>query len=263
MKFFTLRRVLASVLLLAVLGIGIAVWLLGSAYGRRLVAQKVRYGLTHNSELVLAPFRVEMSPWRDFPHLTASIQHISLTDTSFHRSVQVLSVGRADLRVELLSLLRGRVLVPRLEVTDVDFRERTDSLGHSWGLRGKRRKGTGDAPGTSLVLDELIVNNFRISSSNAFSRSAFGAEARQARLTARLRKGVLRVAGTIDGQLSYLRTKAGTLFEREPVQAWVNYTYRFEKREGHLWHTRATLNGDTIQVSGTHTVDPNQPVARG
>lgn len=260
MKFFTLRRVLASVVLLGLVGGGIAVWLLGSAYGRRVVAQKIRRGLTHNSELVLAPFRVELSPWRDFPHLTASIQHLALTDTSYQQSVQVLSIGRADLRVELMSLLRGRVLVTRMEVSDVDFRERTDSLGRSWGLRGKRRKGTGDAPKINLKLDELVVNNFRISSHNDYSRSAFGAAAQQARLTATLRGGVLRVAGTIDGQLSYLRTKAGTLFEREPVQAWVNYTYRFEKREGHLWHTRATLNGDTIRVSGTHSVDPKVPV---
>ena len=260
MRFFTWQRVLAAMVLLVLLGAGIAVWLLGSAYGRRIVAQKLRYGLTHNSELVLAPFRVEMSPWRDFPHLTASVQHLALTDTSFRQSVEVLRVGRADLRVELLSLLRGRVDVKRLVINDVTFRERTDSLGHSWGLRGKRRKGTGNAPFFNLILDELIVNNFRISTQNTYSRSAFGASARQARLTARLRNGKLRVAGTIDGELNYLRTKAGTLFEREPVQAWVNYTYRFEEREGHLWHTRATLNGDTIAVRGTHRVDPSQPV---
>ena len=260
MKFFTWQRVLASVVLLGLLGVGIAVWLLGSAYGRRIVAQKVRYGLTHNSELVLAPFRVEMSPWRDFPHLTASVQHLALTDTSFQKSVEVFRIGRADLRVELLSLLRGRVEVKRLVINDVTFRERTDSLGHSWGLRGKRRKGTSQAPAFNLILDELIVNNFRISTQNAYSRSAFGASAQQARLTARLRNGVLRVAGTIDGELNYLRTKAGTLFEREPVQARVNYTYRFEQREGHLWNTRATINGDTIAVRGTHRVDPSRPV---
>ncbi|GAB3584981.1 AsmA family protein [Hymenobacter daeguensis] len=260
MKFFTWQRILASVVLLGLLGGGVAVWLLGSAYGRRVVAQKLRRALTHNSELVLAPFRVEMSPWQDFPHLTASVQHLALTDTSFQQSVEVLRVGRADLRIELLPLLRGRLAVKRLVITNVEFRERTDSLGHSWGLRGKRRKGTGEAPGLNMVLDELIVNNFRISTRNAYSRSAFGASARQARLTARLRNGVLRVAGTIDGELNYLRTRAGTLFEREPVQARVNYTYRFAKREGHLWHTRATLNGDTIQVRGTHRVDPNQPV---
>jgi hypothetical protein len=260
MKFFTWQRILASVVLLGLLGIVVAGWVLGTAYGRRIIAQKVRYALTHDSELVLAPFRVELSTWRDFPHLTASVHHISLTDTSSYRSVEVLSIGRTDLRMELLSLLRGRIEVKRLAINDVFFRERTDSLGHSWGLRGKRRKGTGNAPGLNLVLDELIVNNFHISTQNAYSRSAFGAAARQARLTARLRGGVLRVAGTIDGELSYLRTRAGTLFEREPVQAWVNYTYRFEKREGHLWHTRATLNGDTIAVRGTHRVDPSRPV---
>ena len=246
-------------LLLGVLGIGVAVWLLGSAYGRRVVASKVREALTHNSELVLAPFTVELSPWRDFPHLTASLQHLALTDTSYQKHIPVLSIARADLRVELLSLVRGRVDVRRLEVTDVDFQERVDSLGRAWGLRGKRRKGTGNAPTLNLKLDELVVNNFRFSSHNGYSRGAFGVRVRQARLAARLRGGVLRVGGTLEGELSYLRTRAGTLFEREPVTAWVNYKYTFENRQGQFYRTRATLNGDTIRVSGTHTVDPKQP----
>ena len=259
MKSFPLRRVLASVVLLGVLGVGVAAWLLGSAYGRRVVAGKVREGLTHNSELVLAPFTVELSPWRDFPHLTASVRHLALTDTSYQKQVPVLRVGRADLRVELLSLLRGRMDVRRLEVTDVDFQERVDSLGRAWGLRGKRRKGTGNAPTLNLKLDELVVNNFRFSSHNGYSRGAFGVRVRQARLAARLRGGILRVGGTLAGELSYLRTRAGTLFEREPVMAWVNYKYTFENRQGRFSRTRATLNGDTIRVSGTHTVDPRQP----
>ena len=245
--------------LLGVLGVGVAVWLLGSEYGRRVVASKVREGLTHNSELVLAPFTVELSPWREFPHLTASIQHLALTDTSYQKYVPVLRIARADLRVELLSLLRGRMEVRRLEVTDVDFQERVDSLGRAWGLRGKRRKGTGNAPTLNLKLDELVVNNFQFSSHNAYSRGAFGVRVRQARLTVRLRGGVLRVGGNLEGELSYLRTRAGTLFEREPVTAWVNYKYTFENRQGQFYHTRATLNGDTIRVSGTHTVDPKQP----
>ncbi len=260
MKSFPLRRVLASVVLLGVLGLGVAAWLLGSDYGRRLVAQQVRQALTHNSELVLEPFEVTLSPWRDFPHLTASLQHLGLTDTAYQQHVPVLRIGRADLRLELLSLLRGRVQATRLVVTDVDFRERVDARGRTWGLRGKRRKGTGAVPALNLELDELLVNNFRMSSHNAFSGSAFGAAVRQARLTARLRGGVLRVAGTLDGQLGYLRTKAGTLFERAPVRAWVHYRYKFKERQGLLWNTRATLNGDTIRVSGTHTVDPQQPV---
>ena len=259
MKSFPLRRVLASVVLLVVGGLGVALWLLGGEYGRRLVAQKVRDGLTHNSELVLAPFVVELSPWRDFPHLTASIQHLALTDTSYRQQVPVLSVGRADLRVALPSLLRGRVQVDRLVLTDVDFRERVDSLGRAWGLRGKRRKGTGTAPALSLKLDELLIHNFRFSSHNGYSRGAFGVVVRQARLAARLRAGVLRVAGTLDGELSYLRTRTGTLFEREPVRAWVHYQYTFAERRGQLRNTHATLNGDTIRVVGTHRVDPNQP----
>ena len=234
-------------------------WLMGSQYGRAVVARKVRYALTHNSELVLAPFRVEFSPWRDFPHLTVSLHNLALTDTSYRQRVPVLRIARADLRLPLLPLLRGRAEVRRLAVTDVDFQERVDSLGRAWGLRGKRRKGTGPVPTLNLRLDELVVNNFRFSSHNDYSRGAFGVLVRQAQLTARLRGGVLRVGGTLAGELSYLRTRGGTLFEREPVTARVSYRYDFRERQGLFYRTRATLNGDTIRVSCTHTVDPKQP----
>lgn len=262
MKRFSLRRILAwaaALLLLLVLGVGVVAWQLGEGYARRLMAREVRTVLTRNSELVLAPFWVEMSPWRDFPYLTASIQHIALTDTSFRQRVPVLQIGRADLRVELLSLWRGQVQVSRAVITDVDFRERVDSLGHAWGLRGKRAKGAGKTPTLSLKFDALEVNNFHFSTNNDYLRSAFGVEVRQARLRAQLRGGVLRVAGTLQGELSYLRTRAGTLFEREPVGARVHYRYSFADRQGLLYRTRATLNGDSVHVSGTHTLDPQHP----
>ena len=259
MKRFPLRRILAwtaALLLLLVVGAGVVVWQLGEGYARQQLERKVRAALTENSELVLAPFRVELSPWRDFPYLTASIQHIALTDTSFRQQVPVLQVGRADLRVELPSLWRGQIRVSRAVITDVDFRERVDSLGHAWGLRGKRAKGAGKNPTLSLKLDELEVNNFRFSTKNDFLRSAFGITVRQARLKARLRGGVLHVAGQLQGELSYLRTRAGMLFEREPVGARVHYRYSFADRQGLIYRTRATLNGDSVRVSGTHTLDP-------
>ena len=262
MKRFFLRRILAwtaALLLLLMLGAAVVVWQLGEGYARRLVARQVRTTLTQNSELVLAPFRVEMSPWRDFPFLTASIQHISLTDTAFRQHVPVLRVGRTDLRVELLSLWRGQVRVSRAVLAEVDFREQVDSLGRSWGLRGKRAKGAGKTPSLSLTLDELEVRNFRFSTKNDFLHSAFGVTVRQARLQARLRGGVLHVAGTLQGELSYLRTRAGTLFEHEPVGARVHYRYSFADRQGLLYRTRATLNGDSVRVSGTHTLDPRHP----
>ena len=262
MKSFSLRRILAwaaALLLLLVLGAAVVVWQLGEGFARRLVAREVRKVLTKNSELVLAPFRVEMSPWRDFPHLTASIQHIALTDTSYQQHVPVLEVGRVDLRLELLSLWRGQVQVSRAVLTNVDFRERVDSLGRAWGLRGKRAKGAGKTPALSLKLDALEVNNFHFSTRNDYLRSAFGVEVRQARLRARLRGGVLRVAGELQGELSYLRTRAGMLFEREPVGARVHYRYSFADRQGLLYSTRATLNGDSVRVSGTHTLDPQHP----
>ncbi|TGE18977.1 AsmA-like C-terminal region-containing protein [Hymenobacter elongatus] len=260
MKLLLFRRILLSGLVLVLVVLGVAGWLLGTHFGRQHLERWVRQQLTRNSELVLAPFEVSLSPWRDFPHLTASIQHFSLTDTSFRQQHPVLRIGRADLRLQLSSLLRGQIRITRLTVRDVDFQERVDSLGHSWGLHGKRRHtSTGADPPLDLELDSLLVHNFRIRTRNDYAHSAFGAQVRHARLTAASSRGVLRARGTLVGELSYLRSSRGTLFEHEPVWAAVKYELTFKKRQGRLYNTRATLNGDTIRIRGTHTTVANKP----
>ncbi|WP_188816037.1 AsmA-like C-terminal region-containing protein [Hymenobacter cavernae] len=259
MKWFSFRRLLGLGFLLVVLTLGLAAWFIGSAYGRRYLEQLVRGRVSRSSDLVLAPFEIEFSPWHDFPHLTASLHHLRLTDTTYQQPQLVFGVGRADMRLELGSLLRGRARVSRLIVTDVDFRERVDSLGHSWGLHGKRKgQKHSTSPDLTLVLDSLIVNNYHMQSRNEYAHSSFAASARQARLSVRIQQGVLQARGTIDGQINYLGSSDDPLFKQEPVQAWVNYTFNFEKRQGVFSNTRATLNGDTIQVSGTHTSTDNR-----
>ncbi|MCB2408897.1 AsmA-like C-terminal region-containing protein [Hymenobacter lucidus] len=260
MKSLLFRRILPAGLLLLLLVLGLAAWLLGTRWGKQQLEQWVRVQLTRNSELVLAPFDVTISPWRDFPHLTASIRHISLTDTSFREQHPVLRVGRADMRLELSSLLRKQLRITRLTVWNVDFLERVDSLGRSWGLHGKRRhtsKGAG--PPLDVALDSLLVYNFRIQTRNDFAHSAFGAEVQRGRLSATISQGVLRAHGTLAGELNYLRNSRGTLFQNKPVWAAVNYELVFKKRQGTLRNTRATLNGDTIRIQGSHTTIANQP----
>ncbi|MGI4885689.1 MAG: AsmA-like C-terminal region-containing protein [Janthinobacterium lividum] len=252
-------RVLLAGLLLVLLAIGGGAWLLGSRYGRALVAQRVRQQLAKNSDLVLGPFEVEFSPWRDFPHLTASLRHLALTDTARGRAESVLRLDRADARLELGALLHGRVQVTRLTLSDGALREVVDSAGHSWGLRGKRRPGPGKAPALDIGLDSLIINNFSIATRNDFIHSAIGARVRVGRLAGRLAGGVLRVQGLLDGQLEFLQNPSGTLLAHEPVQARVRYHYTFRARQGSFDDTRFTLNGDTVRLSGTHTVDPRTP----
>ncbi|SHI89910.1 AsmA-like C-terminal region [Hymenobacter daecheongensis DSM 21074] len=255
-----LRRLLLAGFLLLLLVSGLALWLLGSDYGRRHLEQRIRQRLTHDSELVLAPFEVHLSLWQDFPHLTASLHHLSLLDTAYRQRVPVLSVGRADARLALAGLLRGRVQISRLTIREVEFREQVDAHGRSWGLHGKKRGPRRGAPTPpDLTLDSLIVRNFRFRSRNEYARSAFGASVRVARLAVRLRGGVLQATGTLAGALDYLRNPGGTLFEREPVWAGVRYQYAFRARQGTIYRTRATLNGDTIRIRGTHTAGPGQP----
>ncbi|MCB2377293.1 hypothetical protein LGH70_06845 [Hymenobacter sp. BT635] len=263
MKLLLFRRLVLAGVLLLLLALGLGCWLLGTRWGQRRLEHWVRQQVQGSSELVLAPFKVTISPWRDFPHLTASIHHVSLTDTSFGQQHPVLAVGRADLRLELRSLLRKQVRITRLVVWNVDFRERVDSLGRSWGLHGKRRHtSAGTGPPLDVALDSLLVHNFRIRTRNDYARSAFGAEVRRAHLTATIARGVLRAHGTLHGELNYLRNNRGTLFRRKPVWASVNYALVFKKHEGTLSNTRATLNGDTIRIRGTHQTVANQPGTR-
>ncbi|TGE23902.1 hypothetical protein E5K00_01415 [Hymenobacter aquaticus] len=263
MKLLLFRRFLLAGFLLMLVALGLGGWLLGTRWGQRQLEHWVRQQVRRNSELVLAPFEVTLSPWRDFPHLTASIHHVSLTDTSFGQQHPVLAVGRADLRLELASLVRKQVRITRLVVWNVDFRERVDSLGRSWGLHGKRRHtSAGTGPPLDIALDSLLVHHFRIQTRNDYAHSAFGAEVRRAHLSATIAKGVLRAHGTLHGELSYLRNNRGTLFRRKPVWASVNYALEFKKHEGTLHHTRATLNGDTIRIRGSHRTIANQPGTR-
>ncbi|RZK46346.1 MAG: hypothetical protein EOO59_19410, partial [Hymenobacter sp.] len=263
MKSFSLRRALAVgflLLLTLLLGLGVVVWLKGRDYAVRYLQRAVREQLTKNSELVLAPFTVELSPWRDFPHVTASLSHLALTDTTHHRAVPVLTVGRADLRLELVSIWHRQVRVTRLEVHDADFQQFVDSTGHSWGLRGKRarRAGEGKDPGVNFSLDSIVVYNFQMSTRNEYAHSALVGRIQRARLSGGIRQGSLRLNGVLDGYLEQLANRTGTLLAHEPVRVWLNYRYAFQARRGEFWRTRATLNGDTISIAGTHAVAADQ-----
>ncbi len=252
------RWVAATLLLLLVLlGLGLAGvgWLVSGRYGQDYVRQQLRTRLTQGSELVLSPFEVEFSVWHDFPHLTASLGHLALTDTSHGRAVRVLAVGRADLRLSLRALLRRQVQVTRLTLREVALTQRVDSLGRSWGLRGTRHTAATRVPTADLSLDSLLIYNFRLDTRNDYIKSALRAQVAKARLSASLRGGVLAVRGQATGRLEQLRNRTGELLTDEPVRVWLNYRYGFAARRGEFLDSRATLNGDTVRVSGEHRAD--------
>jgi len=255
MKSFPLWRVLGVGFLLLLLALGLAGWLLTTRYAKPYVKHLVREKLTGNSELVLDPFEVEFSVWQDFPHVTASLMHLTLRDSAHHRTLPVLRLGRADMRLNLRELLHRRVEVTRLTLRDVAIGQRVDSLGRSWGLRGKKRPTASAPPKIDLALDSIIIYNFGIFTHNDFTHSALRGRVFQARLSARLRRGVLAVHGRFTGRLDHLRNRSGDLLTNEPVQAWLHYRYKFAERQGEFFDTRATLNSDTISISGTHAAD--------
>ncbi|GAB3225261.1 hypothetical protein GCM10027346_06330 [Hymenobacter seoulensis] len=252
-----LLGVAALGLLLVVLG---AAWFLGSQWGKRRLELLIRQRVLQQSELVLAPFELDISLLRDFPHLTASARHISLTDTSYQRAVEVLLIGRADMRLELRQIWRGEFQVKHLTLRDVEFRQLTDSLGHDWGLRGRGPRRTTPSAPPNLLLDSLILLNVRVLDRNELHKSGFSAYVRQGRLSGWVQKGVAHVTGQLQGQLEYLRSGRGNLFEQEAIVALVRYSYDFRRREGTFRRTKATLNGDTVLVTGTHRgAAPHEP----
>ncbi|GGG41798.1 AsmA-like C-terminal region-containing protein [Hymenobacter glacieicola] len=258
------RPSIRQFLVLAVLGLLVAVvagtWLLGTRWGQRRLEQAIRQRLAQQSDLVVAPFRVDFSVWRNFPHLTASVHHLSLTDTSYHRAVPVLRIERADMRVELQQIWRGSIRISHVTLQNGTFQQFTDSLGHDWGLRGKGPRRVTPAGPPDFNLDSLVLRNVRVTDRNELHHSGFAAYVRQGRLTVRSRGGVAQARGRLDGQLVYLRSGRGNLFTQEPVVALVRYRYDFRRREGTFLRTHATLNGDTILVTGTHRgAAPGEP----
>ncbi|TGE08649.1 AsmA-like C-terminal region-containing protein [Hymenobacter fodinae] len=260
MKRPSLRQFLAIAALGLLVAIGTGVYFLGSAWGQRKLTRMVRERIARNSDLVLAPFEVEFSWLHDFPHITASLRHFSLTDTAFHQAVPVLRIGRADVRLQALPLLRGRVEFDHLTLHDVDFQQLTDSLGHNWSLHGKgpHRKAAYAPP--DFLLNSLRIHNLRVTDRNDLQHSGFSAFVQEGQLAVQGRGGVGHVRGTLQGQLQYLRSGRGNLFEQEPITAWVRYQYDFRQRQGTFQRTRATLNGDTVLINGTHqAAGPDQP----
>ena len=253
MKSFPRWRVLGVGFLLLLLALGLAGGLAYNRYAQPYVQRLVREQLTRNSELVLDPFEVNFSVWRDFPHLTASLGHLTLRDSSHQRTLPVLRLGRADLRLDLRALLHRRVRVTRLSLRDVALGQRVDSLGRAWGLRGKKRGTSGAVPQIELALDSIIIHNFGIFTRNDYTHSVLLGRVYQARLAASLHRGVLAVRGRFGGRLVQLGNPSGYLLTNEPVQAWLAYRYDFARRRGTFYNSHALLNGDTIRISGTHT----------
>ncbi|MGI4832011.1 MAG: AsmA-like C-terminal region-containing protein [Janthinobacterium lividum] len=257
MKSIRWWRVLSlGLLLLGLAGAG-AIWLLLTRYAQPFAQREIRKALTGESELALAPFEVSFSLLRDFPYPTATLRHLALTDTTHGRAVPVLQVGELDLRLVARELLHRRVRITRLTVRDILVHQEVDSLGRSWGLRGKKRPtAQGHAPAFDVAVDSVLLYNLRLTTHNDYIHSALGASARYARLALIVHQGQMSVRGHFAGSLDELRNRTGTLLTHEPVQGRVHYRYEFARRRGTFFDdTRATLNGDTITLVGTHQAD--------
>ncbi|AYA36035.1 hypothetical protein D3Y59_02555 [Hymenobacter oligotrophus] len=250
LKHFRKAALLALLLGAAV---GAAVWLLlGTRAGRQQLEQQLREQLRQSTALVVSPYEVRFSAWQHFPHFTATVRGLALTDTAHGQAREVLQIGQADLRLHALALLRGQVQVRRLHLANVVLRSYVDSAGRSWAVRGRGTQ-SGPAEPLPFELKILHLSNVRLQFRNDYKRSAFAAVVHNAQLQARQATGVLQLQGQLAGNLEQLRTRRGTVLARQPVRAWVRYQYSFARRQGTLEKSGFTLHGDTLHVAGTHT----------
>ncbi|KUG08567.1 AsmA-like C-terminal region-containing protein [Solirubrum puertoriconensis] len=247
------RRAALLALLLGAVGSGLVLLLLGTHSGRQQLEQQLREQLRQSTDLVVSPYEVRLSTWQDFPHFTATVRGFALTDTAHGRARQVLQVGRADLRLQVLALLRGRVQVRRLHLSDVVLSSYVDSVGRRWGVHGRRPDAAETADPVPFELKTLRLSNVRLQFRNDYKRSAFTAIIADARLSARQADGLLQVQGQLAGTMELLRARRGTMVARQPVRAWVRYRYNHSRRQGTIWQSGLTLHGDTLHVAGTHT----------
>ncbi|UYZ59724.1 AsmA-like C-terminal region-containing protein [Hymenobacter latericus] len=246
------RRAALLALLLAAVGSGLVLALLGTRSGRQQLEQQLREQLRQSTSLVASPYTVRLSTWQDFPHFTATVQGFALTDTAHGRPRQVLRVGRADLRLHVLALLRGRVQVRRLHLADVVLSSYVDSAGRRWGVHGRDSVAQPADP-LPFELKSLRLSNVRLQFRNDYKHSAFAAVIQQAQLKARQADGLLQVQGQLAGTLELLRGRRGTMVARQPMRAWVHYRYHHASRQGSLRQSGVTLHGDTLHVAATHT----------
>ncbi|WP_045688199.1 AsmA family protein [Hymenobacter sp. AT01-02] len=236
MKRPSFRQLLGLGVVVLVVAVGVVAGLLGSSWGRRQIERQVRERLAQNSDLVLAPFQVDFSLLRDFPHLTASLHHMQLTDTAYRHSVPVLRIGRADLRLTVSQLLWGRVQIDHITVEDAEFRQYTDGQGRDWGLHGRGpRKATPTIP-PDFDLASLTVRNLHVTDRNDLHHSGYAAHVAQAQLVARTRNGVARCEARCGGSCNFYEVGEATCLSRSPC--------------GRKYGTPTTLGSAKVRFNG-------------
>ncbi|MFD2247470.1 AsmA family protein [Pontibacter ruber] len=222
----------------------------------------LRQKFESSSDMVLAPFQMEISSWRNFPYLTFSIDDVALVDTSNNRSIEVLRIKHAEALVSVLQWPFGVVRVSKVYLDGLVFHQQVDSTGKKIGLSFRERESATDASGdVSLHIPHVRIRNARILSENHYKKGAFSIQLLNSDLALEVRNNALNLKGKLNGKIDYIASRELRLFQDKKFTADAFYTYDLKKKLGRIQNSKAILNGNEVLISGTHQKPTTGPGA--
>jgi uncharacterized protein involved in outer membrane biogenesis len=217
--------------------------------GQALVKEK----LSDQTGMVLAPFRLEISGWKNFPHVTISLNNISLVDTAGAEPLQVLAVKHTEVLVPVLQWPFSTFRISRMTLDGVVFHQRVDSAGNKTSLAFRKNEKASDAPGDfQLDIGQIRIRNGRIMSENHFKKSALSFQLFDTDLRAELGGEALQLKGKLKGKINYIASRKMRLFQEDAFTIDASYTYDLRKKLGTIQNSHAILNGNDVLITGTH-----------
>ena len=244
------------------IGIGIlllvALCLAGLEIMARVYQEKAgayfRSQFSRQSDLVLQPFKADISVWRHFPKVTFSFSNLSLLDTSGTTPVQVFWVKRAEITVPLSQFRLDQLKIDQVDLDEVLYYQKIDSSGHKTGMHFRQAVAPDTTAGKlPFVIPELNIRQGRIISQNQFKNSSFSLEIQQAKLAAILKDNRLSLKGELNGKINSIKNNKLSLFRNQPFSGKVHYAYFLNQKKGILYNTYALVNQNKISIKGSHT----------
>lgn len=245
-KFFLL------ILGLIVVSVLVALLLLPPLYeGKAHAFLKAK--IASETGLALSPFQTEISSWKNFPSMTVSLHNIALVDTAHAEPLEVLAARHVEVLLPMLQLPYSGIRVSEVYLDSVSFHQRVDSAGNKISLSfSKKNKENADPDELSLRIRKVVIRNSKILSENYFKQSAFSLQLLHADLAAEVKDGLLEIQGKLQGRINHISSKELHLFRDNEFTADASYTFDLRKKQGTIQESQAILNGNEVQISGTH-----------
>lgn len=243
-----------ALILLVLTGLGlIGLELLAQSY-REKAGSYFRTQFTSKSDLVLQPFVTSVSIWRHFPRVTFTFDNLALVDTNSVSPLQVVAIKRAEVVIPLTQLNFRKIRISRVNLQDMVFHQRVDSLGNKSGLRFQQEvKADTSGNKLSFVIKKLVITNGQYISENFYKKGATSIHLSETDLNVQRLGKELTINGLIKGKINYISNNKLRLYKNEPFVLNGNYLLNAEKNIGYITKTEVLLHGNTLKITGNHS----------